>query len=471
MNKKDLVFLSTVDLSNLIKNKTVSPVEATEAYLNRIQEIDPKLNSFITVCAEEALEQSKQAETEIQNGHHRSPMHGIPIAVKDQIYTKGIRTTNGSNVHRNFVPDFDATVISNLKRSGSILLGKLNMSEFASGDAFYHPYGRPLNPWDLSRNPGTSSSGSGAATAAFLCSTSLGEDTAGSIRGPAAFCGLVGIRPTWGLVSRYGVFGACWSMDTVGPISRSTADCAITLSSIAGYDHNDPFTRNTAVPDYLSYLTGDIKGVKIGIIEERIKNDVVDPEVRDATNDAISVLESLGATIINISLPLLVHSAVISSTIIASDAASLNTEHINNNLEKFDYNNQIRMLMGSILPGAAYQKAIKLREILREQIIDALKQVDVLLMPTSSIPSTLIPNKAGLTSKEEVVSSFSGRRNFTAPFNLASNPAISVNCGFTNNGLPIGLQIAGKPFDEVTVLKVAHAFEASTEWHNRKPPI
>ena len=158
MNKKDLVFLSTVDLSNLIKNKTVSPVEATEAYLNRIQEIDPKLNSFITVCAEEALEQSKQAETEIQNGHHRSPMHGIPIAVKDQIYTRGIRTTNGSNVHRNFVPDFDATVISNLKRSGSILLGKLNMSEFASGDAFYHPYGRPLNPWDLSRNPGTSSS-------------------------------------------------------------------------------------------------------------------------------------------------------------------------------------------------------------------------------------------------------------------------------------------------------------------------
>ena len=193
-------------------------------------------------------------------------------------------------------------------------------------------------------------------------------------------------------------------MDTVGPISRSTADCATTLSAIAGYDHNDPFTRNTAVPDYLTHLTGDIKGLKIGIIEERINNDLVDPDVRDATNNALSVLESLGTTLISISLPLLVHSAVISSTIIASDAASLNTEHINNDLDKFDYNNQIRMLMGSILPGAAYQKAIKLREILRKQIIDALEQVDVLLMPTSSIPSTLIPNKAGLTSKEEVVS-------------------------------------------------------------------
>ena len=182
MNKTDLAFLSTTDLSNLIKNRSVSPVEATQAYLDRIEEIDGKLNSFKTVCTEESLKQAKQAETEIKNGRHLGPMHGIPIAVKDQIYTKGILTTNGSNIHRNFVPDFDATIISNLKKSGSVLLGKLNMSEFASGDAFYHPYGRPLNPWDLSRNPGTSSSGSGAATSAFLCSTSLGEDTAGSIR-------------------------------------------------------------------------------------------------------------------------------------------------------------------------------------------------------------------------------------------------------------------------------------------------
>ena len=471
MNKTDLAFLSTTDLSHLIKNRSVSPVEATQAYLDRIEEIDGKLNSFITVCTEESLKQAKQAETEIKNGRHLGPMHGIPIAVKDQIYTKGILTTNGSNIHRNFVPDFDATIISNLKKSGSVLLGKLNMSEFASGDAFYHPYGRPLNPWDLSRNPGTSSSGSGAATSAFLCSTSLGEDTAGSIRGPAAFCGLVGIRPTWGLVSRYGVFGACWSMDTVGPISRSTADCALTLAAIAGHDKNDPFTRDAPVPDYLSHLTGDIEGLKIGVIEERIANGTVDPEIRDAITNAISVLENLGAIIVNISVPMMVHSAIISSAIIASDAASLNTDNIATNLEVFDHNNQIRMLMGSILPGVAYQKAIKLRALLRDQIIDTFKQVDLLLMPTSSIPSPLIPNKAGLSNKQEVIDAFSGRRNFTAPFNLAGNPAISINCGFTNTGLPIGLQIAGQPFDEVTVFRVAHAYEQSTEWHKRMPPI
>ena len=471
MNKTDIPFLSTIELSDLIKTRTVSPVEATEAYLNRIAEIDVQLNSFITICSREALDQAKIAETEIQNGRHIGPLHGIPLAVKDQIYTKDILTTNGSNVYRNFIPTFDATVITKLKQSGSVLLGKLNMSEFASGDAFYHPYGRPLNPWDLTRNPGTSSSGSGAATSAFLCSTSLGEDTAGSIRGPAAFCGLVGIRPTWGLVSRHGVFGACWSMDTVGPLSRSVTDCAITLNAIAGYDKNDPFTHDAPVPNYLSHLTGDIKGLKIGVIQERISHDTVDPEVQDATYNAISILETLGANILDISLPMIIHSAAISSTIIACDAASLNTDHIAENFDAFDHNNQIRMLMGSILPATAYQKAIKLREILRNQIMNSFKQVDVLLMPTSSIPATLIPNKAGITNKEEVVSSFSGRRNFTAPFNLASNPAISINCGFTNDGLPIGLQIAGKPFDEVTVLRVAHAFEQSTQWHKRKPPI
>ena len=202
MEKSEIPFLPATRLAQLIQAREVSPVEATQAYLDRIEQVDGKLNSYITVCTEEALAAARQAETDISAGQYKGPMHGIPVAVKDQFNTNGIRTTNGSNVHRDFIPDHDATVVANLKQAGSVLLGKLNMSEFASGDAFHHPYGRPRNPWDLSRNPGTSSSGSGAATAAFLCSTSLGEDTGGSIRGPASFCGLVGIRPSWGRVSR-----------------------------------------------------------------------------------------------------------------------------------------------------------------------------------------------------------------------------------------------------------------------------
>ena len=218
MDSNEIPFLPATELSVLIKSREVSPVQATQAYLDRIGQVDEKLNSYITVCRDEALAEARQAEQEISAGNYRGPMHGLPVAVKDQFYTKGIRTTGGSNILKDLVPDEDATVVANLKAAGSVMLGKLNMSEFASGDAFHHPYGTPHNPWDLSRNPGTSSSGSGAATAAFLCATSLGEDTGGSIRGPASFCGLVGIRPSWGRVSRYGVLGASWSMDIVGPI-------------------------------------------------------------------------------------------------------------------------------------------------------------------------------------------------------------------------------------------------------------
>ena len=418
-----------------------------------------------------ALSQARQAEQEITSGSYLGPMHGIPVAVKDQFFTKGIRTTNGSTIHQNFIPEQDATVIAKLKEAGSVLLGKLNMSEYASGDAFHHSYGRPHNPWDLTRSPGTSSSGSGAATAAFLCSTSLGEDTGGSIRGPAAFCGLVGIRPSWGRVSRHGVFGASWSMDTVGPISRTTADCAMTLAAIAGYDPQDPYTWKAPVPDYLGALGGSIAGLKIGVVTERVHTDTLEPEVGEAVIKAISVLGELGATVTEVSIPLIVHSAIISSVIIGSDVATLNRRGIGQHLEQFDHNNQVRLLTGSILPAAAYQKATRLRHALRQQIQNTLEQVDVLVMPTSSIPASPIPERAGIGSKQEVLDGFTGRRSFTAPFNLANAPALSINCGFTSENLPIGLQIAGKPFDEETLLRVAHAYEQATDWHTRRPTI
>src|SRR5919198_2887825 len=250
MNKADIPFLSAASLGELIRQREVSPVEATEAYLERIHAIDGTLHSYITVCHQEALQAARAAEQELARGAYRGPLHGVPYAVKDQFWTKGLLTTGGSTILGDFVPNEDATVVARLRAAGAILLGKLNMSEFATGNSVHHPYGTPHNPWDLRRNPGTSSSGSGAATAAFLCATSLGEDTGGSIRNPANNCGLIGLRPTWGLVSRYGVMRGVWSMDTVGPISRTVEDAAITLEAIAGYDPKDPSTWKTPVPDY-----------------------------------------------------------------------------------------------------------------------------------------------------------------------------------------------------------------------------
>ena len=471
MNKQEIPFLTATELAGLIKSREVSPVEATEAYLDRIAVVDGKLNSYITVTGEAALAAARAAEQEIAAGNYRGPMHGIPVAVKDQLNTLGIRTTGGSSILADNVPDEDATAITKLKEAGSVLLGKLNMSEFASGDAFHHPYGRPRNPWDLNRNPGTSSSGSGAATAAFLCATSLGEDTGGSIRGPATFCGLVGIRPTWGRVSRYGMQAAAWSMDTAGPISRTVSDCAMTLEAIAGYDPKDPYTWNTPVPDYQANLSDDIRGLKVGVVKERVYSDVVDAEVGEAVIRAIARLGELGADIEEVSLPLMVHSAAISSLIIMVDAASLHRDGLANRLDEYDYNNRIRLLAGSIAPAQAYHRAVRARQALRQEILDALNRVDVLVMPTSSIPASLIPDHAGIGSKQEVLDGYAGRRSFTSPFNLASVPALSVPCGFTGSNLPIGLQIAGRPFEEQTLFNAAYAYEQANDWHQRRPDI
>ena len=410
MDKSQLPFLSATELASLIKSREVSPVEATEAYLERIPQIDGKLNSYITVTADRAMADARQAEQEIVSGNYRGPMHGIPIGIKDQVYTKGILTTGGSTILKDFVPSEDATVVTKLNEAGAVLLGKLNMSEFAMGDAFEHPYGRPHNPWDLSRNAGTSSSGSSAATAAFLCATSLGEDTGGSIRGPASFCGLVGIRPSWGRVSRHGVLGASWSMDQVGPISRTVSDCAITLAAIAGHDPKDGYSWDVPVPDYLAALSGGVQGLKIGVITERVQGDAVDPQVRDLVVKAIAQLGELGAIVSDIDIPLIAQSATISTAVTYGDVSGVHREGIDKRLKEYDYNLQLRLLAGAILPAQAHQKAVRLRHMLRQQILDALDQVDVLVMPTSSIPASPLPEKAGVESKEAFMEMLGGRR-------------------------------------------------------------
>ena len=471
MDKKELPFLTASQLSKLIETKEVSPVEATEAYLDRIQQVDPKLNSYITVTGEQALEAARQAEQEIAAGRHRGPLHGVPLAVKDQFNTAGIRTTGGSSILKDNIPDEDATVISNLKKAGAVMLGKLNMSEFAMAEIYNHPYGTPRNPWDLERNPGTSSSGSGAATAASLCATSLGEDTGGSIRGPANFSGLVGLRPSHGRVSRYGVLGGSWSMDTVGPISRSVEDAAITIQAIAGYDPKDAYSWNVPVPDYRQALTGDIEGIKLGVVQERMDSPNLDPEFRDTVAKAISVLGELGASSEDVSIPLAPNAGALTMSILSVEWSNLHRPLFEPNIDELDHNNKIRFLTGSVIPAQYYYKAQKIRAVLRQQILDALEKVDVLVLPTGPVTAPPVESVPGIQSKEHALTGLAGRISFTGPFNLAGTPALSVPCGFSVAGMPMGLQIVGRPFAEETVLRVAHAYEQATEWHNRRAPI
>jgi aspartyl-tRNA(Asn)/glutamyl-tRNA(Gln) amidotransferase subunit A len=474
MNKAELPFLSATALGQLLRTREVSAVEATEAYLERIEAVDGKLHSYITVCRDEAHRAAREAEQAIARGHYLGPLHGIPFAVKDQFWTKGIRTTGGSRILADFVPAEDATVVARLKAAGAILLGKLNMSEFATGNSVVHPYGTPQNPWDVTRNPGTSSSGSGAATAACLCATSLGEDTGGSIRNPANNCGLVGLRPTWGLVSRYGMLGACWSMDIGGPMSRTVEDCAITLQAIAGPDPKDPSTANRPVPDYWAGLDGQVQGLRIGIIQEAMHADFLHPQVQAAVAKAVADLGRLGASVDEVSIPLLSTAAAVSRAIIGVESAAVHHNWIRTRLRDYDHNVQVDMLTGSVTPAPLYYKAQQLREIIRQQVFAALRRVDVLALPSSSEPAALLPSAPGLKSKEDARLRMAGRRSFTGVFNLASVPALSVPCGFMaveGKALPIGLQLAGRPFDDGLLLKVAHAYAQQTSWHTRRPPL
>jgi aspartyl-tRNA(Asn)/glutamyl-tRNA(Gln) amidotransferase subunit A len=474
MNNAELPFLSAAALGELIHKKEISPVQAVTAYLERIAAVDDTLHSYITVCREEALQAAREAEQAILRGEWRGPLHGVPYAVKDQFWTKGIRTTGGSRLLADFIPTDDATVVARLRGAGATLLGKLNMSEFATGNSVDHPFGTPHNPWDLDRNAGTSSSGSGAATAAFLCATSLGEDTGGSIRNPANNCGLVGLRPTWGLVSRHGMMGACWSMDIGGPISRTVEDCALTLQAIAGYDAHDPYTANQAVPDYRAGLTGGIKGVRIGMVKEAMDADFVHPQVKAAVSKAAADLKEQGVSVDEVSIPLLTSAAAVTRAILAVESASLHHDWLRTRLPEYDHNVQIDFLSGAILPAQLYYKAQKIRAAIRQQVFEVLGKVDVLALPSSSEPAPLLPRGAGLKSKDEARQRMSGRRSLTGVFNLANVPALSLPCGFVSvegKELPIGLQLAGRPFDDGLLLRVAYAYERATPWHTRRPPI
>jgi aspartyl-tRNA(Asn)/glutamyl-tRNA(Gln) amidotransferase subunit A len=469
-NTDELAFASASRQAALMREKRLSSVELVTAYLERIERLDGRLRAFITVCGESALVDAKRAESEAAKGQWRGPLHGIPFAVKDQLDTAGILTTSGSALLRSHVPTEDSTVMARLIQAGGILIGKLNLTEFALGGTLRFPYGQPRNPWNDEHDPGGSSSGSGIAAAAALCSITLGEDTGGSVRSPASYCGAVGLRPTWGRVSRHGCFPAAWSMDQVGPLTRTVEDAALVLGLIAGYDERDPTTSRSAVPDYRAALNAGVKQLRIGVLTELVDGADTHPEVRGAVREAARALAGLGAHVEDISLPLIPHAGGVFMALCDSEAAGRHQSWLTTRPGEYDAGTRRRLVAAGLIPATAVHRAARARALIREQILAALGRLDLLLAPTSPHPAPPIASHtAPVASKEEAGRRFFGRRSYTTPASLAGVPAISLPCGFTTIGLPIGLQLIGRPLAESTVLGAARAWEKAAALSDRRP--
>jgi len=363
-------------------------------------------------------------------------------------------------------------VVARLKAAGAVLLGKLNLTEFALGGTIRFPYGQPRNPWNLDHDPGGSSSGSGIAAAAGLCSVTLGEDTGGSVRSPASYCGAVGLRPTWGRVSRHGCFPAAWSMDQIGPLTRTVEDTALVLGIIAGHDAADPLTSRGAVPDYRAALARGAKGLRIGVITELVDGADTQAVVRRAVREAARGLAGLGAAVEDISLPLIPLAGAVFMALCDSEAAGYHTRWLSERAAEYDQGTRRRLVTAGLIPAAAVHRAARARALIRTQMLEALSRFDLLLAPTSPHPAPPIASHtAAITSKEQAGARFFARRSYTTPASLAGVPAISVPCGFTSSGLPVGLQLIGRPFDEPTVLAAAHAWEKAAGLANRHPTL
>lgn len=471
MTHDELAFLSATETARAIRAKQVSPVEVVQAYLSRIDRLDKTLCAYITVMGQQALGAAREAERKLMTGADVGPLFGVPVAVKDQFWTRGVLTTNGSRAYRDFVPTQDATVITRLAQAGTILLGKLAMSECALGGTRAPAWGIPRNPWDLERTPGESSSGSGVALAAHLCAASVGEDTGGSGRTPGAYCNAVGLRPTYTRVSRYGLMPACWFLDQAAPMTKTVEDCALVLGAIAGHDPQDPFTSRRAVPDYAARLGQSIRGMRVGLIRELHEQPDVHPEVKRAIEAAVETLRGLGAEVKEVSIPLIAMAGAIFVAICDTEGAGACDELLRKQPGDLDAASRTRLQAASLVPFKVYNRAMKARVLLRRQFMEAFNEVDVLLSPTSPYPA---PKHTALTAPfvgaDDVQARFFFRRSYTGSYALSALPAISVPCGFTSDRLPIGLQIGARPFAEETLLRVAHAYEQATRWYTQRAP-
>jgi aspartyl-tRNA(Asn)/glutamyl-tRNA(Gln) amidotransferase subunit A len=479
--------LTISELRRLLDNRNVRPLEILEDVFKRIDSVEDRIKAYITISKEDAFEMAKKAEAKILS-NNASILTGIPVAIKDNICTSGILTTCASKILNNFIPPYDSTVVIKLKEQGFVITGKTNLDEFAMGSSTENSgYYTTRNPWDLERVPGGSSGGSAAAVAADECIAAIGSDTGGSIRQPASLCGVVGLKPTYGRVSRYGLVAFASSLDQIGPITKDVTDAAIMLNVIAGYDKKDSTSVPKNVPDYVSCLGRDIKGMRIGIPKEYFIEGL-DPEVDKAVRGAVKKLESLGVTATEVSLP---HTgyAVATYYIVATSEASSNLArydgvkygfrvegkdlidmYMKTRAQGFGAEVKRRIMLGTYALSAGYyeayyKKAQQVRTLIKDDFEEAFKIVDVIVTPTSPTPAFKIGEKAA-EPLQMYLSDI-----YTISANLAGLPALSIPCGFSKNNLPLGLQIIGRPFEEETILKIAYAYEQSTEWHLRRPSL
>jgi aspartyl-tRNA(Asn)/glutamyl-tRNA(Gln) amidotransferase subunit A len=455
----ELLACDVAALSEKIRSRQISPVELTEAYLGRIEQTDAQLRAYITVTAERARASARSAENAIAAGGWRGPFHGIPVALKDLCYTKGIRTTGGSKIFGEFVPDFDCTIWARLEQAGAVLLGKLNLHEFAGGATTTNPhFGTCRNPYNLERVPGGSSGGSAAAIVARTAAATIGSDTGGSIRIPAAFCGCVGMKQTWSRVSRYGVMPLADSLDHAGPITRSVRDAALMLQVIAGHDPNDPTSSREPLPDFTNAIGRSLKGTRLGLIKQLVEG--MSAEVSPSFGTALARLRDLGAAVEEVSIPSIEQAPAIATTIMFAEAAEFHEDWIRTRPQDYGFDVRRTLEAGMLTPAMYYVRAQRARAVVLAETLAALENRIALIAPTAAIAAPRIDiGGRALSASGEPVNMVTAVLRFTAPFNITGQPALALPMGMSSDGLPLSMQIIGRPFDEVSVFRVASAYE------------
>ena len=462
----ELYELPLIEVAEKIRTKEVSPVEVAESSLARLEEVEPLLTAFVTTTPELALEQAKAAEKEIAGGKYRGPLHGIPLGVKDLYDTAGIRTTSSSAQRADYVPDADSVSVAKLYDAGMVLVGKTHTHEFAYG-ATTPTTG---NPWAPDRTPGGSSGGSGAAVAAGVVHVALGSDTGGSIRIPAALCGTVGLKPTYGRASRVGVASLSWSLDHVGPLSRNVTDAALVMQAMSGYDRRDPGTANVAVPDMVSGIDAGVAGKKIGI-PVNYYTDRVAPEAAEAAKVAAATFEKLGAQLVEVEIPMAEHIVPTEWAIMMPEATAYHMDYLRNSPEKFTDEVRTLLEVGAAEPAVDYVNAMRLRTLIQTAWNEMFTGIDVLLAPTVVAPATLRSDPFVRWEDGTVEAATAAYVRLSAPANVTGLPALSVPAAFTADGLPLGVQILGKPFAEPEILTFGYALEQNTDTVGRIAPV
>jgi len=462
---KELHFMTVAEMASAIHSKSLSPVELTEALLRRIEAVNPQLDAFITLLADQALDAARVAEAEIAAGMYRGPMHGVPFGLKDIYDTAGVRTTGHSKTCADRVPDADATTTARLKAAGGILLGKLATHEFAhGGPSFDLPWPPARNPWKTDCFTGGASSGSGAAVASGMLPAALGSDTGGSIRTPAGLCGLAGLKPTYGLVSRAGVIPNSFTFDTCGPMTWTVEDCAILMQVLAGHDPRDPASADRPVPDYRAPLGGSIRGLRIGAVRHFWEEDLpANAETRQSMDDAIDVFKRLGAVVEDVRLDAMQVYTDVKVIIAESELLSIHAAELRKRASDFGFDFRGRVLPGALLTSEDYMQAQKVRRRLVDAMAPIYEKYDVLIAPSTYGPAPLLSDHSTV--------SFWKKPKITTVFNVTAGPALALCAGYSKGGLPLPMQVVGRPFDDATVLKVGYAYEQATAWKNRRPQL